>query len=33
MIKLLFAGWIIGNCLLGMADCITKILGGKENGN
>ena len=36
MIKLLicsFVGWIIGNCLLGMADCITKILGGKENGN
>ena len=29
----LLIGWIIGNCLFGMADCITEILGGKENGN
>ncbi len=36
MIKLLicsFTGWVIGNCLLGMASCITEILGGKENEN
>lgn len=36
MLKLLicsFVGWIIGNCLFGMASCIAKILGGKENGN
>ena len=36
MIKLLicsFVGWIIGNCLFGIASCITEILGVKDNGN
>ena len=36
MIKLLicsYVGAIIGNCLFGMASCITEILGVKENGN